>query len=492
MGYSRPRILNTVLDARDLFGQWSSTSAFEGLHNDDLTVAQIGAQAVTIDFNAYDTTRHSFGTAFGAWIATTPRSTPGTYAPRVAIDSFECLYVNEVFWKLQGALMSPAIFENGRSPHDFRLAPIVAVGGVLGPLNPLVNKGIDTSAGTLRFANYAAGLAPDIVDPPGLKGPGPQSQGNDLEYASMHAWDWDCEGFGNARIAPRSGFAAPPTNSTNIDIGADELGELIIAGYVDKTTTFTRLVPNHDAGGAILTTIPDHTGVYFFDLPGTYATPWHSGYAGGKLPTTGANFDYRWYRWAQIDPAYVTGSPAELYTNSMTIYNYTRDEVSNVRFGLIGSYPTGSVWEPFMRNLECDLAPALLPDPKLWAAHFSSGSDFSEFVANPWQHHMSPLYGSRDNHFLYYKPTHASLPTAVIDGTLNPPATYVWGGVSPTGGYIGAFPNVLMFGLGTYVTGASGMGFSTTIPESNWLGVRYNCEIKQSGNFGYSNLQSFL
>ncbi|MCB9892363.1 MAG: hypothetical protein H6833_11985, partial [Planctomycetes bacterium] len=179
-GYARPRILNSILDARDLFGQWTSTSAFEGLHNNDLTVVQIGAQAVTIDFNAYDTTMHSFGTAFGSWIATTPRSTPGTYSPRVAIDTFECLYVNEVFWKHQGALMSPAIFENGRSPHDFRLAPIVTAGGFTGPLNPLVNKGIDTSAGTLRFANYAGGLAPDIVDPPGMKGPGPQSQGNDV------------------------------------------------------------------------------------------------------------------------------------------------------------------------------------------------------------------------------------------------------------------------------------------------------------------------
>ena len=66
------------------------------------------------------------------------------------------------------------------------------------------------------------------------------------------------------------------------------------------------------------------------------------------------------------------------------------------------------------------------------------------------------------------------------------------------GGFIGIFdttsnPLPQLFSVPTYSVGAMGIGNATlAIPDSQWLGVRYNCEIKDAGNYGLCNLQSFL
>ena len=504
VGYSMPRLFNNIIDARNRLGTaWgTATSAFEGLHDSDLRIRTIGANTVNIDYNAYATGSFNLGGALvPGFRPTAPRAATGTFVPRFDIAGMLRLYVSEAFWDFEGALQGPSVFANSRSPHDFRLAPLADNGPPGSMLNPMVNRGVDTSLGALGFDNSM----PLITRAPGLQGPGSQAALNDTEFCSMHAWDWDCEGFGNARIAPRTGFAEPPANSTNIDLGADEMGRLIIAGFIERTRIFSRNVPDGSTSGILA--IPDHTMPFFHDLPapygaGTYPMPHHSGYTGGRIPE-----DYRWWNWVQTTSGFL---------NNYSVYNYTRGEFPMYRNrDKTLSYPAAGtdniLWEPFMRNLQCDYAPTLLPDHKMWPqAVFNSGfpvllpAGIDEFASNPWHHHFTTsvingpyglrgLYWYIDNHYIFFKPNHPTIPTAPIDGSLNPPATYVWGGVTPTGGYVGLFPNVQMFLLPTYTVGSTGVGAATlAVPDSLWLGVRYNCEVEDVGNFGLCNLQSFL
>ncbi len=523
-GYSRPRIFNNIIDSRDVLGVWNGdTSGFEGVDPSDLTIHQIKTSSGTVitvdqDYNAYNPANVNKQKAFGTWPKTLPRSSNPSYQPIVTMSGSTGVvyFLNEMFYNVEGSLVPNQGFLGSRSPHDFRLSPVkVSLAGIK-DLNPMVNKGVDTSLGTLRFDNFDTNdplAAPEISDPPGLKGPGDPP--NDTQYATMHCWDLDCEGFGNPRIVARAGYPAPPPNSTNIDLGADEMDSLIMGGYIDGTTVFSRFVP--DGQGGTLS-IPDHTLVFFFNLPPslngsqTYARPFFSSFEGGNL-----SGNFKWWDWAQGTSGsmnlfqYRTSANAPLVTSNYTIgYGGSFRWIKSLHYP--GNPQSENVpWEPFMRNLECDISPHLISDwhPK-WATHFSPSGfpTADEFPCNPWYHHatnyavnQSPGNPRRDNHYLYYKPTHQALPSAVLEGTINPPGSWSYGGVGQYGGYIGMFPTQQFGpygyqGSNTYAVDAYGMGDlgpgPDVIPDSTWLGVRYNCEVPQNGGFGYGNMQSFL
>jgi len=483
-------------------------------------VLSLGSTQVNIDYNAYDSSNVNKKTVItgSGFPATQPRPLPASpvYSPRVTIASGlvdYSLFVNEAFFAHEGALDGSGSFLGSRSVHDFRLAPVSRMDHQP-VLNPMVNKGVDTSLGTIRFQNYKVGISPDILAAPGLSGPG--SEPLDTQYATINSWDLDCEGFGNRRIVARSVFPAPPQYSTYIDLGADEMGELVMAGFINGTRIFSRMIPN----GNPAQPIPDHTQVFFFNVPtslggsASYPRPYYSGTTGGRVQT---GYDYRWWQWVQETssnwfPFIYTYRDSQTNQLKTRTSHYTRGETGSFRWlSKTFLYPlpdsTGIHWEPFMRNLECDFSPHLISDwHAIWAGYFSSMSGgLDEFAVNPWHHHNHVVAVTFpiviDNHFLYYKPSHANYPSAVIEGTLNPPATWTWGGQGATGGYIGVF-STAQFGPYGYTGSSSysvdGWGIGDvipgpdTVPDSFWLGDRYNCEIKSGAGFGVGNLQSFL
>jgi hypothetical protein len=120
------------------------------------------------------------------------------------------------------------------SPLDFRLHPTAAAfPSNLAPTtppplsipNPLVDNGFDIPAtGTVAMSN---GM---LLRQPGIPG---------HPTWSFSPWAFDVEGYGN----PRSRNHTDPryTGTSVTDIGADEVGDLIIAGYRMGTTMFVRL-----------------------------------------------------------------------------------------------------------------------------------------------------------------------------------------------------------------------------------------------------------
>lgn len=121
------------------------------------------------------------------------RIKPGRLSPAGGSLPFECdsTTVDEVF-------INPA-------SGDYRLMPTIG-----GPsLAYLVDQGIGKSS-TLAYHRLTF---PTLIEPEGRRG--------------EKIWDTDMEGFCNERMVGKGN-----------DIGADELGELIIAGYQKGTTTF--------------------------------------------------------------------------------------------------------------------------------------------------------------------------------------------------------------------------------------------------------------
>jgi hypothetical protein len=265
------------------------------VHRNDVTVYQAAGTSFGtggIDMNAWELSRDpqvpgyaQLGVAPPGWPSTSVRSTAAPSsppnAPRYNIVDFTqranpanphgTLFVNDLLRNY--ALVTGAYTPD--SEHDFRLSPMVSdVMPLQTPTarNPLVDLGLDDSFGwpiALRNSNSTyEGLvpptrrrvAPTLTRRPGLTLP----SSTPLHNPPMNAWDWDAEGFGNPRIANRSGFPITipgVTSYSQMDLGADEMGELIIAGYIDGTTIFSRNVPN--ASG-----ITDHTGIFFVELAG--------------------------------------------------------------------------------------------------------------------------------------------------------------------------------------------------------------------------------
>jgi hypothetical protein len=229
----------------------ANTSPFEGLTLDDRYVTSVATPTQYIAFelgreNVFTSnTLDLFDPPIEVLPATLPRTTPGfSLLPLVNIapNTMNLMYNDSpttALGRRRGVLfvrdLLATINSNGPwgdappthdlSPHDFRLSPQAALASddVVTPSaqNPLVDCG--STALPLTFAN---GLV--LTEPP-------FSLDVDPIYP-FHAWNYDCEGYGNPRIADHPVFMGD-----EIDLGADELDELLIAGYLDRTRSFVRL-----------------------------------------------------------------------------------------------------------------------------------------------------------------------------------------------------------------------------------------------------------
>lgn len=128
------------------------------------------------------------------------------------------------------------------SMHDLRLSPFAeeARTGTARPPalpNPLVDSGfsgpfpIVMENGNTIYGPPGSMFASSVVGP---------------TVWPHHAWESDAEGFGNPRIHDHpSHVGTPIPGSERIDVGADELGDLVVAGYRFGTTTFLSMSGNH-------------------------------------------------------------------------------------------------------------------------------------------------------------------------------------------------------------------------------------------------------
>ncbi|MCC6781251.1 MAG: hypothetical protein IT457_00285 [Planctomycetes bacterium] len=443
------------------------------------------------------------------------------------------------------------------SPHDFRLAPTVRdADGVLRP-NPLVNVGMSLGNGTIRFANVGIHLFPnppgnqDITAPPGIP--------NDRN-ASFHAFDWDCEGFGNPREARRrfglSALFPEPFCLSRIDIGADEMGELLITGYLDSTRVFSRphasVAPN-TAGLALAERL------YFLDLaiPGVvYIAPQFNlrhdaaAFTPPNAVVSGTNWAHpEWF--AQLggihNPFVFENDPVPPSTLTSGQYrqvlNYTLGVPNpaeiTVRHGLAN--PAWTTWPRsvvsftpyprFVRVRVPDLGAHLMDDGAVLGKPMAiRGIDYAEyqfrhpdpfldtvmlrdiFQDNSWhsQADVNALAGFNDNSWMYVKSAVGATPSSLRNGTLNPPLTIF---ADPDQG---AFPSSFLFRNAAhpldvygapgfiYSVGSNGLSPGTrvaTLPGLDWYAYRQNFEIYEPDNllwvdaFGQApnnNLQTVL
>ena len=508
VGIGDSQFLNNIFDTKSppLPGYEPGVSAFEGVRQAQMFVQERRVPSslpipILQNMNAWPIGRGNLGVALVNWVATAPSgASPNTSiwdlsgfldannpTPRTAI-----LYVNDA---LRAATASDY------SPHDFRLSPVAWTATFTQMQNPMVNRGID---------NLNLPLGSDLVMGTGQPIPGPlgASTGGDWidPPATVHCWDWDADGYGNPRIAARAGFAGG--QFTDIDLGADEMGELIMAGYIDRTRIYSHQVVNAPL-------IPDHTTVYFLDLPSTtaYARPVFNYFVGGLEVIGGTPIVY--YPW---------WSHAQTPMNAVPGTNYTAGNAApqSSRNLLVATQGRPA----FMRSLMCDVSPHLALDwHPLWADLWDLWS-IQRFVdvyaCHPWYDGQTvggTYQGKVDNPFLFYNPPSTGtisvndwgLSYHKVDvGIASPPGSYPTGG----GSYLLAGVPTAVFGpwgpcqsgspTSTYRVdpslnplGILGIGDSLAgcpdvmpwFPGLGSLGIRMNCQ-RQSGPI--SNLQTFL
>ena len=535
-GIATPLLLNNVFDTKN------GASAFEGISIDSLAVQLTTGSNPWHIFEAWDGpkggTTPSWGRAnyltggYGFWPATTilgsqqvppvPNATLGT-----AIDIQP--YTNAGSSQPHGILFIRDLLDAGipatsYSPNDFRLSPWISMSQSQPTRrNVLVNTGYNggSPTGPLQWANGqtmpALGLSTGVAQ---------GSNQPDVEFAEFHGWDFDCEGFGNPRIFDPSvpGHTAwlPGANGSLIDMGADEMGQLIMAGYIPFTRIFSRLVPN-------AASISDHTRIFFVQEPATnpvvlYDRPVYTGFLGSSYPNASPPLNNNWYSQAQANPnTFPAGTNYTGGVNDSTVrYRLTHPQSGDPIVPLGG----------FMRNLLCDFSPHLILDahPE-WANWFDGEFNFYKpnqklgvYGSSSWfdspdepkDLSSNPKYVSPDNWNLYYNPyattgTNDRPNSAILFGHLNPPGTWdpVANGGFPFGSFLWPGAPVLpfttppFFNAGLYETDAWGLGDQQNVqgtsyrvsdhaPDTNWDGFRYNCEVQFSANSQWSNLQTFL
>lgn len=502
-----PAVFNNIFDSGSPPGNIAGISGFEGLSNQDKQVVSRGATALNppdgIDFNAWEVGFVNLGVGAGTnWPITLPNNTSAPNGPAVDLAPITrgssgrgALYINDIF-RLSGAGGAGV----DHSPHDFRLAPLVTDDPNVqpSPINPLVGQGIDGTVGPAFLALVMANGA-SIPSPPGL----PLA----AEEVPLHGWDWDGEGFGNPRIQARAGFDNNPNGS--IDIGADEMGALIMAGYVNGTRIFTDAAPSGPG-------VTDHSAVYFFDLPALGAQ---------NRPETnmyqGMFFD--WYDHVQNAPDAAVMLPPTNMTELTGIFPFVGP---TVRWLDIGNVPQPNpAYQFIMRNRVCDFSPHLQPDlhpfwgPLMFVQPPTPPVPGDIYASNPWYNHgtLPPPWGytlaTRDNPALFHNlggtfsnrwsysgPLYGV--TFVTEAHLNPPGTFFQGPritIAPTAVF-GPYTPCTGTSPTTYTVGPWGFGDAAagcpdriplTAPGTNAWGMRFNCERIVNGGTA-SNLQTFL
>lgn len=381
---------------------------------------------------------------------------------------------------------------------------------------------------SITFANSFV-----VNDKPGLR----MNVANSLDADEFHAWDWDCDGFGNPRIRCRSGFADPTNGLPSIDLGADEMDALIVSGYIPSTRMFGTIL---DAGGFPL---GHQTTIHFFDLRG----PAHP----RPLHVTSFGHGFPWWKHTRFRSTsegcgdcatiVVPSPPPATYESNYTAANApfpgSPPGAQTYRNFKILLSPTAMDWPsnipgpteikpPIMRNLQCDFAPMLLSDPtpywgQIWFG--AVGQPLSPprvadiYSANPWYGSdwfpvaielLIPSPPPIDNWNTYTNPTHPTFPSAILAGALHPPGTTLLGSRLPCG----ALAQFLLPGLpasnfgafapctgGTnYLIGPFGGGDAAAgcpdaipyIPSLDGMGIRWNLQTLGPGTG--SNLQTFL
>ena len=502
-------LINNIFDSGSPPGYIVGRSGFEGVGDTEKVVATRGGIGVNIDFNAWEDQprRVNLGvTVLPNWPATPPRTIVAL--PRVDLTPFTqparpgCLYINDIF---RGALGVDY------SPNDFRLAPMVTKNAANPPgnqmpipTNPLVNVGID-DGGVPGSLSIIMGNTIHMMTPPAPPGLPVGAEGPllPLPHTRVDGWDYDGEGWGNPRISLRPGFANTNPWGT-IDLGADEMGKLIIAGYFNGTRILSPdPVPNAPVFG--------HGAIFFFDLSTLNPVP---------RPETNL-YPARHYTnwWAHVQTP-INTLPGMNFTEGVLIGGpVTERETWWTVTGL------GQGHEPFMRNLECDFSAHLLPDPHpFWGSWMTGPPAFfapDVYASNPWHDHPTNfppfnLISRRDNPALFHNfgSTTGSTswggafagPMYVLDATLNPPGTYLlasrWtlpataplGPYSPCAGSGGSPPS---YAVGPWGFGDIAAGCPDIVP---WIigqpspnATRFNCErIDPQTGASMSNLQTFL
>ncbi len=542
-GASKPAIINCIFDATSPYTGPASRSnkrgykplmgamsGFEGLQPGDLVVNKIGYSGTQIlqNFNAYEYVNSSQKRVnTGGFIPGWPNNSSQALnaSPRVDISPYTGfgvpanrgnLYINDILWNYHLANGNILPSNHDLSPHDFRLTYHVgqtAGGGVDGNSpNPLVDVGLD-----FGYNNFPIVMqnGTTITFAPGL----PLSF---ADHAVYNCADTDLEGFGNARIEdcvwynPSNTFAGW-ANTT--DIGADELGELIIAGYVAETTILSKSPedrPGAPGQGGFNTF--DNTAILFFNYVGPgHPNPTRPNYNLWVGRSVSPNQNYRPYDW-WADAWAVNGqTPPLFYDSQNKVYrNYTTGELGTIRGNLVQSGKK----KPFMRNLMCDFSPHLLCDiHPFWAMYAGpwrtrptySGtvSTFSDaFACNPWFDDAGGSNGTPwyDNENLYYvKNTYDA-----FYGILNPPGAWAY---STQGGWLDPWSNQAMLGpFGFNPTPNTNYVLDTTwgigdtrgpdiVPDTTvyWnqaayvTGWRFNAQLANpDSQHVWTNLQSFL
>jgi hypothetical protein len=292
---------------------------------------------------------------------------------------------------------------------------------ILATLNPLVDQGIDAGQLQNSFPIVMEGGLSQLTAPPGL----PQTaEGTTTSPTRVDGWDNDAEGVGNPRIYPHPGYSAIPI----IDIGADEMCPLIMAGFINGTRILTpEPVPNAPAVNAL----SNHGRFYFFARMefNPHSRPQTNIYDAKVLTD--------WWGGVQSNPA--PDADAGNYT-TVALGLRPGGTTAERRQDIVVS---GFFYEPIMRGLECDFTPHLAPDPHpfwgLWMTIPPNQALWSDvYASNPWYDHMSrppsvPL--RRDNPCLFHNAGGSSSTSwfgafggpsgvFVVDATLNPPGTY--------------------------------------------------------------------
>jgi hypothetical protein len=501
-------ILNTIFDSGSPASTIAGLSCFEGISAGEKQVYSRNGVPIdpTVgwpgqDFNAWEVGRVNLNIAIAPnWPMTLPNNLTVTFTPpRVDIAPYAwsaggrrgSLYLNDIMRR------APALGNGSEySSNDFRLSPSVsrtaaAPGDTTVELNPLVNRGIDDvttvggSAYPLVFRNgrtipYAPGLPPMT------------------EEARIDAWDWDGEGYGNGRIRSRVSFATgtfgSPVQEALIDIGADEMGELIMGGFLGGTRIYT----NPGAVGS--PPVADHGRVLFFDLIAPNASY--------PRPVSNAIVGQIHYWWNHVTQGLdvVAGTN---YTNAPV-------PVGTERWQLLLPLPSGPGYPTIMRSLECDFGGHLLPDahPYWGVLHDLQPPLYPDIYAgSPWHEGLPvwPFMGVRDNPSLFHNlggsPHNGTSGwfgyfwTGVVDGTLNPPntyplangnyllgLTYQFGPFNPCGG--GSNYTVGNWGYGDTAAGCPDR--PPYFSQYDSLGIRYNCQRPGTAQTPSSNLQTFL
>lgn len=504
-------------------GSGQPPSCFEGISAAELTASVTGTGACShvANFNGYHDGLRNLGTSW-PYGSTVPR--PGPVLPPPVQDLAPVLGPwpsparAEVFIADLCRLWGPSV-----GPHDLRLSPMVrrwdhvaAQSQTYSP-NPVVNLGISTRGGPVSTINGTGLLA---IHEPGMP--------ND-DQARFTAWDWDCEGFGNPREARRTcgyggHFAEPWVCAGFVDLGADEMGELIGGGFLDSTRIFTW---QHSTIAGNTVGILGAPYLYFFNVvcaagdEGTYLGPqFNLRTDPGPFVAPHPTGTPHWY--AQLGGWHNPFAPAVLAPYGYTDGKHTigpGDVTRRHALTLAANMPPGaSPFPHFVRSRTCDVGPHLaddiLPNPiadqrkvdyaeyvfQLWPGAPSNLIE-DAFQANPWCNAQpgDVRPDVNDNGFLYGDRT-PSTTKHLKSGTISPPMvvandplqasfpkSYLFRNLAHPIGYWQPSPY-------TYTVSPSGIAIPpSTVPYiagMEYYGVRVNLEMYDPDSQYWSQLGS--